>query len=115
MSCSLMVWSISSRVGRRTTVALNCSGVEQEPSGDVPDAVLLQIAGGHLAGGRGVLDLHRVAGLDAIARDVEFVPIDADVPVVDELPRGGAGLRQAQKVDHADRAGFQAAAESALR
>jgi len=76
-------------------------GVHGEPTRHVADTVFLEAARGQLAGGRSVLDLDLVASLHVVARDIDFVAVDADVPMIDELTGGGPGLGQTQKVDGA--------------
>src|SRR5471032_3290994 len=64
-------------LGQTDDGGLEGVAIQREPAGDGADAVFLELARGHLAGSRGVLDLELVAGLHVIARDVDLVAVDA--------------------------------------
>jgi len=107
MSCSLMFWLHLVARGQTDDGGLEGLGVQREPAGDVADAVFFEAARGKLAGGRRVLNLDLVAGLHAVARDVDLVAVNADVAVIDELAGGRAALGEAEEVNDAVETGLE--------
>src|SRR5207344_2080070 len=70
-----------------------------QPAGDRP--VALRLAGDQKRRGLERLRLHvdDVPLRDAVARDVDLLPVDQEVTVAHELARGAAGAGQASAID----------------
>ena len=82
-------------LGQADDAGLELLGIERKPAGHGADAVLLEVARRHLAGGGCVAHVDLVAGQHVVAGDVHLVPVHPDVAVVDELAGRRATLRKA--------------------
>ena len=101
-----MGW-ISSRVGMRITTPLNSSLFNDSQSGT---ARLVEISRFLVANWRETLlffDVDDVVHLERAGRNVDLAAIDLDVAVRNHLPRGGAGVRKTEVINHVVEARLQ--------